>query len=75
MTDCITKLTEARQALHDLMIGEAVVSVSHNGTETSYTQATVNQLRKYIRELEAECGETDADGLNPSRRGSIKFVG
>lgn len=75
MTDCTTRLEEARQALHDLMTGEAVVSVTHNDTTTQWTQATVVQLRRYIRDLEIECGATDSSGLNPSRRGAIRFYG
>ncbi|MCU7839762.1 MAG: gpW family protein [Candidatus Thiodiazotropha sp. (ex Troendleina suluensis)] len=76
MADCQTMLNEARDALHNLMKGEQVVSVTHHdGESVTFTQGTVNQLRRYIRDLELECGQTDATGLNPSRRGAVKFYG
>lgn len=75
MADCITNLAAARTALHALVTGEQIASVSIDGNTTSYTPADIDKLNKYIRTLEAECGDLATDGTNPSRRGSIKFFG
>ncbi len=49
-------LCEARRALHELMIGRAVVSVSKNGRQVQYSRATINELRLYIEEIESALG-------------------
>lgn len=75
MTDCATRLTEAKAALHALNMGELVTSITINGQTTTYQQSNIEQLRRYVRELEAECGSLDADGLPMARRGCIRFRG
>lgn len=75
MADCITNLTEARLILHKLQTGKAMASGTINGRTVNYTPAQVPSLKKYVRELEAECGDNDSTGLNPARRGAIKFHG
>lgn len=75
MATCEVKLEEAKTALHALSTGELVASVSVNGRTTQYTQASINDLRKYVRELEAECGTTDSYGDKKGRRGAIMFRG
>jgi hypothetical protein len=75
MADCITNLNEARSVLHKLQTGVKMASGTINGRSISYTEAQVPSLKKYVRELEAECGETNSSGLNPARRGAVKFHG
>ena len=72
MADCATRLTEAKNALHALQIGESIVSVTmSDGRNSTYKPATINKLRTYIQELEAECGANVAQ----NRRGCIRFYG
>ena len=75
MATCEVKLEEAKTALHALSTGELVTSISVNGRTTQYTQANINDLRRYVRELEAECGTTDSYGDKKGRRGTIMFRG
>ena len=70
-----TLLAEAKAALHSLLTGTQTVSVTINGRVVAYTQANIDQLKKYVRELESQYGELDADGNNPSRRGCIGTYG
>ncbi|EEY5944266.1 phage tail protein [Escherichia coli] len=49
-------LCDARRALHELMIGCAVVSVSKDGRQVQYSRATIGELRQYIEELESALG-------------------
>ncbi|MEJ1409381.1 MAG: gpW family head-tail joining protein [Candidatus Sedimenticola sp. (ex Thyasira tokunagai)] len=71
MTDCATRLAEAKMALHNLQMGEGVVSVSDNGIMVTYTQANIDKLSAYVSRLEAECGDNTGRG----RRGAIMFRG
>lgn len=50
------ELSEARTALHDLMIGKRVVTVQKDGRRVEFTAASVSELKKYIAQLEAELG-------------------
>ncbi len=56
-------LTEARQALHELLLGKRVVSVSKNGRQVQFTQINIADLRNYIAEIESGLG------LSSRRRG------
>lgn len=47
-----SRLSEARAALHRLMIGEAEVSIEHEGYRVQLTRANAGELRRYIRTLE-----------------------
>ncbi|EOJ5356500.1 phage head-tail joining protein [Escherichia coli] len=49
-------ICDARRALHELMIGRAVVSVSKDGRQVQYSRATIGELRQYIEELESALG-------------------
>ncbi len=51
------RLDEARAALHQLQLGQAVVNLAYNGESVSYSAANVGQLRQYIRELETTLGQ------------------
>ncbi len=73
MTDCITRLTEARAALHDLITGQQVVSVGVEGESVSYAQAERRQLEAYVAQLEAQCG-TVATNVTQPRRGPARLV-
>ncbi len=50
------QLIEARQALHELMTGKRVATVTKNGRSVSFTSATLSELKAYISELEEELG-------------------
>lgn len=49
-------LLEARKALHDLLLGKAVVSVSKDGRQVQFNQTTISDLRNYINEIEMFIG-------------------
>lgn len=53
------RLQEARDALHALLTGQAVVKVTdQSGESMTYSTANVSRLRAYIKELEAELAGT-----------------
>ncbi len=62
------QLTEARDALHALMTGKAVVSVTFNGRTVQYSKAEISALESYIARLERELA-----GAKP-RRNRITYV-
>ena len=76
MATCTENLAEAKNALHQLIIakstGEQVIESTINGRSTKYfvTEKGESSLRRYISELERECG--DSVGI---KRGSIRFYG
>ncbi|UIN02456.1 gpW family protein [Yersinia ruckeri] len=49
-------LSEARQALHELMLGRRVVSISKNGRQVQFSQMDIKALRRYIDEMEVALG-------------------
>ena len=51
-----TQLEEARAALHRLMIGEAEVTVEHEGYRVQFNRASAGELRRHIRALERALG-------------------
>lgn len=52
-----TLLEQAKLALHELLTGQAVVTlVDQNGERMEYRPANANQLRAYIRDLERQLG-------------------
>lgn len=68
MATCAEKLTEARDAIHGLVLGKAVVAITFEGERTEFQKADLPKLRAYIRDLEAECGEdTAASRRAPAR--------
>lgn len=71
MSDVATRLAEARNALHQLMLGKQVVKIETTGTvgqSLTYTPADIERLKSYIKQLSIEAGELP-------RRGSIHFYG
>jgi hypothetical protein len=56
MTDCVTRLAEARAALHKLQIGGAIAEVRHGDQVLRYSASDLGSLQTYVRTLEAECG-------------------
>ena len=57
----LTQLCEAEEALHQLMIGKSLVSISRsdsagNSRTYQYSQADIAQLRAYILELRGKLG-------------------
>lgn len=75
MTDCTQRLAEAKAALHQLQLGKQVVKVEVHGApgrSVTYTPASIEQLKRYIATLEADCGALVA---GRPRRGCITFGG
>lgn len=58
------RLTEAEEALHKLRLGQAAVSVSYDGRDTSFKAANIAQLIGYVEELRRALGK-------PGRRRGI----
>lgn len=52
----LARLDEAREALHQLEIGRAEVSLNYNGESIAFVAADRGSLRQYIRDLEAQLG-------------------
>lgn len=49
-------LQEARKALHQLILGQKVVSVTKNGRQVQFSQTSIAALRNYIAEIEIGLG-------------------
>lgn len=49
-------LNEARKALHQLLLGQKVVSVTKNGRQVQFSQTSIADLRNYILEIEIGLG-------------------
>jgi len=74
MADCATRLTEAKAALHAVQIGESITSVTlHDGRNNTYKPVSIAALKKYVKELDAECGTSES--TPQIRRGCINFYG
>lgn len=57
------RLTEAREALHKLQIGQSArVFVDQNGERVEYTAANRGALAAYIQELERLLGTASVSG-------------
>ncbi len=48
------KITEAKAALHNLMIGKGVVSITKDGRSVTYSASNRADLVSYIADLEAQ---------------------
>jgi len=68
--DLTAKLVEARDALHQVALGAAVVSVRNaDGREVQFNRASMPQLRAYVQELEGMLGQGGRRGpLRPRFR-------
>ena len=53
-------LGEAKQALHQLLVGKQPVQVDYNGTRTAFAPGEEEKLRSYITELKVRLGKPDA---------------
>ena len=65
------RLVEAEAALHALMTGSRVQAVARDGRRVEYTSAaaSVDALKSYIAELEAQITElSGVDSTNPALR-------
>lgn len=58
-------LAEAETALHKLLVGEKVQTVSYNGQSVQYTQANLGDLRAYIQSLKAQLGQVSSARARP----------
>jgi len=54
------KLAEAKDALHNLLTGKRAVMLQYGDTRTQFTAGDIDQLRRYIAELEGEVDSTKA---------------
>lgn len=75
MTDCTQRLAEAQQALHQLQLGRQVVKVEVHGApgrSVTYTPGNIEQLKRYIAGLEAQCS---AQTQGRPSRGCLTFTG
>lgn len=72
--DCATRLSEAREALHALTLGRAVVEVRHRDRTVRYDEAKRVDLEKYLRQLEAECGGPNGTGDCAKRRRAFRVT-
>jgi GMP synthase-like glutamine amidotransferase len=50
------RLTEAKNVLHQLRLGQKEVSITSGGKTVSYDKANIGDLRAYISEMERELG-------------------
>lgn len=51
-----TQLQQAKQALHELLLGKKAVKLQQNGRSVEFKPADVSELRAYIAQLETEEG-------------------
>ena len=51
------RLTEAETALHQVMVGTGVASLSYDGETVTYTRSSAAQLRAYVNELQKALGK------------------
>lgn len=63
------QLTEARSALHRLIIGESMVSLQRDGKRVEFAQANRGDLERYIAQLEGQLGLGQ-----PRRRGPAGVI-
>ncbi len=59
------RLEQAREALHQLMMGKSAVQVGHGQRQVTFSQRTMADLEKYIQKLEVKCGQSNR--LGPGR--------
>ena len=61
------RLDQAKEALHQLMMGKSAVQVGHGQRQVTFSQRTIADLDKYIQLLEVMCGQSNRRG--PGRLG------
>jgi len=63
-----TQLLEAREAYHNLLTGQAVVSIQRDGRTVEFSQTNKRDLAAYIASLESQLGGAGR------RRGPARFT-
>lgn len=53
-----SQLTEARNALHTLLLGKRPQSIMYDGRRVEFTESTKDDLVKYIQRIESFLGES-----------------
>jgi hypothetical protein len=70
-----TRLQEADQAYHDLMLGALARSVNdENGEAIAFTQTNKDQLLAYIQQLAPMCPDYVPTALQSFARKPLRFV-
>ncbi len=63
MADLQTQLDQAREAYHQLMMGQQVVMIrDSNGEQIQYGNASASRLAAYIAQLEMKLGISPVSG-------------
>lgn len=57
-----TRLQEAEEARHELLLGQAAIVVQENGTKIEYQPADLPKLERYIETLRQELGQSKRQG-------------
>ena len=65
--DCVTRLAEAKQALHLLKTGQLEAEIWRNDRKVKFSAANRGDLETYVRSLEAECGGANG-AADPARK-------
>lgn len=60
-----TWLTEAETALHKLETGAASVKIDYDGNTVEYTRTSTGGLRRYIRDLKRQLGQSSGRQSRP----------
>lgn len=56
------RLAQAKEALHQLMMGKSAVQVGHGQRQVTFSQRSMADLEKYIQKLEVICGRRTRRG-------------
>ena len=56
------RLAQAKEALHQLMMGKSAVQVGHGQRQVTFSQRSMADLEKYIQKLEVLCGKSQRRG-------------
>lgn len=56
------RLAQAKEALHQLMMGKSAVQVGHGQRQVTFSQRSMADLQKYIQKLEVMCGQSNRRG-------------
>ena len=66
-----TWLTEAETAFHQLLMGDRLVSISHEGRTSSYNQTNRSDLEAYIADLKGQIAKLE--GTSTRSQILVKF--
>jgi hypothetical protein len=74
-TELATKIAEAKDAYHQLVLGKARASVTFGPSKrVEYTQANKADLKSYIAELEDQYALCCATSTTAKARGPVRFT-